>query len=755
MTASQNGRTKAEWAATYCGLGWRLVLLFRQSKQPVGDDWPHRASSDPATVQEWLRRRPAYNLGVKLGPDSGVIDVEVDTPQAETEVVHLLGEGLAGSVPQYRGRRGLHRLFRWSDELPYQDKATFHWRGVEFRTGNGEKAAQSVLPPSVHPDDKPDDRLVYTWVVPPDGKPLVPLPAEAVAKIAAGEPSAARDEAPPPDGDGGEDIPQGRRHTTLLSLAGKLRTWGLAPEEIRAALAEVNARRCKPPLPERDLDTLAKSMGNYESGWGLSPPTFTRSRKAASSPEPTLPPPADFPSEALPGVLAEFVKQTAHAIGAPTPFVAMPVIGAAVASIGNTHRVRLKADWEEVLVAWLALLGESGDLKSPARKAALKFLLREEARLHRENQEAQRDYEWEHDIYKKARAEAVRDGGAPPPEPKRPRKVRAVVDDVTIEKLITVLGDNPRGLLLHRDELSGWVGGMTRYSGKDDSTGDMGRWLSIHDADQVVYDRKTGDHQTLVVPSAAVSVVGGIQPGVWRKVMTAVHYDSGLVARLLLGYVEADPKGWIDREPPEKCVQDYEGLLTDLRRLPLRVDQDGVPRPTVVRLGEEAHKAWVAFVDGWAERMAASDGVQRSMLSKLKGGCARLALMHHVVGCVAAGQDTAARVGKESVEAAVTLVKWFANQAERVYCVFGMDEASRLRDRLRDFVRRRGGSITPRNLHKSNRSRYPNAAVAEAALDALVKDGRGAWLVENTGGRPSKVFYLAPEPPPESGEEGG
>jgi hypothetical protein len=284
----------------------------------------------------------------------------------------------------------------------------------------------------------------------------------------------------------------------------------------------------------------------------------------------------------------------------------------------------------------------------------------------------------------------------------------------------------------------------------------MGRWLSIHDADMVFYDRKT-DNQSIVVPNAAVSVVGGIQPGVWRKVMTAVHYDSGLVARLLLGYVECDPKGWIDREAPEKCVQDYEGLLAALRAIELCVDGDGVPQPKVLTLGEEAHKVWVAFVNGWAERMAASDGVQRSMLSKLKGGCARLALMHHVVGRVAAGQDTTARIGKESVEAAVVLVNWFANQAERVYAVFGLDEAARLRDRLCDFVRRRGGKITPRKLHLSNRSRYPNAAAAEAALDALVREGRGAWLLtaEGARGRPSRTFYLAPEPPPGPDEEGG
>src|SRR5262249_21614460 len=148
--------------------------------------------------------------------------------------------------------------------------------------------------------------------------------------------------------------------------------------------------------------------------------------------------------------------------------VALPVLAAVFGCVGNTRRVTLKKDWSEPAVGWFALLGESGDLKSPALRAALAFLRKDESRLVRENRDAAREYEWERDKYRKERAEALKDGTPPPPEPRCPKNVRALIDDATIEKVVTLLDDNPRGLMLHRDELSGWIGSMTRYGGKDD-----------------------------------------------------------------------------------------------------------------------------------------------------------------------------------------------------------------------------------------------------------------------------------------------
>lgn len=59
-------------------------------------------------------------------------------------------------------------------------------------------------------------------------------------------------------------IVHGRRNDTLTSLAGSMRRRGLDAEEIFAALLKVNERRCRPPLPEGEVQEIATSVSRYE-----------------------------------------------------------------------------------------------------------------------------------------------------------------------------------------------------------------------------------------------------------------------------------------------------------------------------------------------------------------------------------------------------------------------------------------------------------------------------------------------------------
>jgi putative DNA primase/helicase len=61
----------------------------------------------------------------------------------------------------------------------------------------------------------------------------------------------------------GQKIPVGRRHNTLVSLAGTLWRRGLDIEEIEVTLLTVNERRCDPPYSPRHIHKLATSI----QGW--------------------------------------------------------------------------------------------------------------------------------------------------------------------------------------------------------------------------------------------------------------------------------------------------------------------------------------------------------------------------------------------------------------------------------------------------------------------------------------------------------
>ena len=51
---------------------------------------------------------------------------------------------------------------------------------------------------------------------------------------------------------------------------------------------------------------------------------------------------------------------------------------------------------------------------------------------------------------------------------KRPVRERVRISDITIEKVAELQAVNGRGLLLHRDEVSGWLLSMDRYGGGGD-----------------------------------------------------------------------------------------------------------------------------------------------------------------------------------------------------------------------------------------------------------------------------------------------
>lgn len=61
-------------------------------------------------------------------------------------------------------------------------------------------------------------------------------------------------------------IDEGRRNTTLASIAGSLRADGFSEDELGCRLLNVNAERCIPPLSEDEVLAIAKSVSRYPAG---------------------------------------------------------------------------------------------------------------------------------------------------------------------------------------------------------------------------------------------------------------------------------------------------------------------------------------------------------------------------------------------------------------------------------------------------------------------------------------------------------
>ncbi|KKM14902.1 hypothetical protein LCGC14_1701420, partial [marine sediment metagenome] len=334
------------------------------------------------------------------------------------------------------------------------------------------------------------------------------------------------------------------------------------------------------------------------------------------------------------------------------------------------------------------------------------------------------------------------DDSAPPPKPEEPVADRCWCDDTTVEALAVLLRNQWRGLLMVRDELSGWLGSFDRYThGKG---GDVAKWLEMFGGRPMVVDRKSAG--VLYVPRAAVSIAGGIQPDTLRRALGREHRENGLAARLLLAWPPRRAKRWTEADIPPEAEAVLEAVFAQLYGLQPTIDGSGDACPVVIRLTPEGERAWIEFYNTHAEEQAELTGGLSAAWSKLEGYAARLALTVHLVRW-AAGDTRLAdpeAVDEVSVAAGVALSQWFKGEARRVYAMLGESEQDRQQRQLVDRIRRNGGSVTVRELTRASRQFQP-AAKAEAALEELAQTGLGQWEDLSTsgqGGRPTRRLRL-------------
>lgn len=105
---------------------------------------------------------------------------------------------------------------------------------------------------------------------------------------------------------------------------------------------------------------------------------------------------------------------------------------------------------------------------------------------------------------------------------------------------------------------------------------------------------------------------------------------------------------------------------------------------------------------------------------------ARLAIILHHVETLYADRPDPGRVDARTMRDAIRLTTWFKAEAKRVYGVLDETETGSGERKLIEFLQRRGGTATARDVHRGCRwLREPGKA--EEALEWLVQRGLGRW----------------------------
>ena len=662
-------------------LRWPVFPIKPGDKTPLSSNGLKDATTEQGQIRDWWDKWPNANIGIPTGSVSGFDVLDVDPRHGGEESLKALEDDhgkLPDTVEQITGGGGRHILLK---HHPGLRNAVDLRPGLDLRGEGG----YVVVPPSVHSSS---NRYVWEVSSRPGEVALAEWPSWLLAMINSG--NGKMQLAAPVEG----KITNGKRNALLASLAGSMRHRGMEQPEIEAALLVVNDRRCEPPLAEEEVKGIASSISNYQ------PSVSSVSESIEGSPDfewplpqplpEGLPPVEPFDPRLLPERLRPWVEDVADRMQCPPDFPAVAAMVSLASVVGRQIAIRPKKhdDWTVVPNLWGGIVGRSGVLKTPALREPMNILehLEATARVKHEGEligyeadkvvaearskiakadvektikEAGTDpksMEFARDLALKALGEAV--------EP--PDRKRYVVNDTTVEKLGETLKGNPRGVLLFRDELTGFL----KTLDKDGKEGDRAFYLEAwNGSGRYTYDRI--GRGTIDIDAACVSLLGGIQPGPLADYVARAARggadDDGLLQRFQMLVWPDISAHWKNRDiPPNgaaraRAVSVYQRLDT-LSAAAIGAQMgEGLPYLRFALDAQGLFDEWRTELEGVKLRKQDEHAMMESHLTKYRSLVPSLAVLTHLAD-VGSGP-----VGHAVLVQACAWAEYLESHVRRVY----------------------------------------------------------------------------------------
>ena len=313
------------------------------------------------------------------------------------------------------------------------------------------------------------------------------------------------------------------------------------PESDKAwVLTELKAE-LKNALPVPDDWGLVGSVGLNSGDWQENPVEISVKLK----------PVQPFNFGLLPDAFKPWVSDIAHRMQCPPDYVAVSVMVELSAIVGKKGLINPKAkdDWTVCPNLNGLNIGRPSAMKTPAANEALKPLQRLEIKAKEAYDLTLADNETQAFINKEGRALAEKEAKTlvkakkfaaakqvlleNPEEPGKPTRARYLVNDATVEKLGELLNENPNGLMLYRDEISGFLKTIDR----EDRSNDRAFYLECFNGLGRLYYDRIG-RGTIDIESLCLAILGNIQPGVLRPYLNQAAKgatgDDGMIQRFQL-----------------------------------------------------------------------------------------------------------------------------------------------------------------------------------------------------------------------------
>lgn len=552
----------------------------------------------------------------------------------------------------------------------------------------------------------------------------------------------------------GHTIPEGTRNSTLSRIGAKIiKRYGDTAKSKELFLQA--AEQCIPPLEDRELENIwvgkQRLYVKMRKQPGYIPPDAYNGTGSViwETPLPfdeyDLP---SFPVDALPETVRRYVLAVAESTQTSVDMAAVEALGVGALCSQGKYFIRGNADWVEPLNIYTVVILPPAERKSSVLSMMIRPVEEYEkgensrrnagiiesqmvlSRLEKEKrslvERASKGKATEEEVRAKATEIAKY-------EPIKP--LRLFVDDVTSEKLTSVLAENKGRAAV----VSAEGGIFDIISGLYSRNVNIDVFLKGHSGDTIRVDRIGRASESIIHP--ALTMVLAVQPEVLNGLMSNNTFRGrGLTARFLYAMPKSTvgSRSFSTKPIPEGVRARYQALIEtilsgDNEQEPISLD-DGA-REVLEDLFNEIEgrlKGDLAEISDWA--------------GKFVGAVLRISGILHVMKYPKDSMFDA--VDRETMEHAVIIGRYFLAHAKAAYSLMGADTVNKDAQHLLSFIKReRLAEFSRRDAMRLCRS-FKTADSLQPVLNRLCEYGYIAVKPQEPtsgiGRRPSEIYVTNP-----------
>lgn len=492
----------------------------------------------------------------------------------------------------------------------------------------------------------------------------------------------------------GRTIPEGSRNSTMSQIGARIiKRYGDTLEAKNLFLQA--AEQCTPPLDEQELERIwvgkQRLYAKIRKQVGYIPPDAYNGEAPVTWDTPI---PFDeydlpaFPVDALPEVIRRYVLAVAESTQTPVDMAAVEALGIVSLCCQEKYFIRGNADWAEPLNTYMVVIMEPAERKS----SVLSMMIRPveeyekeensrrnaeivESRMIQDKLEKEKRSLVERASKGKATEEEVRAKAAELAKFEPAKPLRLFVDDVTSEKLTSVLAENKGGAAV----VSAEGGIFSIMSGLYNRNVNIDVFLKGHSGDTIRVDRVGRASESIIHP--ALTMVLAVQPEVLNGLMSNNTFRGrGLTARFLYAMPKSTvgSRSFSTKPIPEGVRARYQALIETIlssenEQEPISLDDSA--REVLEDLFNEIEgrlKGDLAEISDWA--------------GKFVGAVLRIGGILHVMKYPKDSMFDP--VDRETMENAVSIGRYFLAHAKAAYSLMGADTVNKDAQHLLSFIKR-------------------------------------------------------------------